>query len=461
MAVYDMDPHTRDLLSLDTFQHRITVKDLVESLSKSSAATAAAAASSSSAPLDPKPYIRTFEAALASLSTISHDLATRESQVAADATTAAAVHGRLVTGSAEQACQNLADRFAELEVVVSDVASTTTTLGEAVDLVSRQRNRAASSSFLIKSYLSFAHNNDAGLVDAMRQGSVDDQRQCAVTVRQLLRLARKINAMPHAARTRANIEKYAEMVERELLRTFDRAYRGADMDAMKHLAEILTEFNGGSSVVQIFVNQHDFFIVKEKLVHQRVFDDAEFWHRLADPDSALLPSLDNTTLSLLNEIRVTVKKESAIIKRVFPFPEKVLQVFIQRLFAQTIQQRVELLLSHADSVSALAYVRTLQACHAGVADLVSGLKKSLQPDLDPGGALAMLLDQSMQDLFVSYIENGRYIGQETKSLRDLGAGLLLAKFQAAHRGQHGKPSSQPSRNPTLLDRLGTTRRVKR
>jgi Exocyst complex component Sec10 len=31
---------------------------------------------------------------------------------------------------------------------------------------------------------------------------------------------------------------------------------------------VLHDFNGGTSVVQVFVNQHDFFIVHEKLESQ-------------------------------------------------------------------------------------------------------------------------------------------------------------------------------------------------
>jgi hypothetical protein len=31
---------------------------------------------------------------------------------------------------------------------------------------------------------------------------------------------------------------------------------------------VLHDFNGGTSVVQVFVNQHDFFIVREKLESQ-------------------------------------------------------------------------------------------------------------------------------------------------------------------------------------------------
>ncbi|KAK9431183.1 exocyst complex component Sec10-domain-containing protein [Lipomyces doorenjongii] len=441
-TLYDLDPQTRELLTLDTFLKQITVKEFVEGLTadhtiqESNGRTAA---------INPKPYIRTFEASLEALGRISAELNSREQKIQYDARQADAAHQRTVAATEAQ-CHDLANEFSDLDLLVSEVASTTTSLGEAVDLVSRQRNRAASSQFIIKCYISFLEN-DPSIVEGMRTGSFEDQRQCAITVRQLLRFARKINNIPRASVARENIEKYAEMVERELLKTFDKAYRSADMNSMKAVAGILTEFNGGVSVIQIFVNQHDFFIMKDKLQHESVIEDDNLWQKLCDP-SCEDPPFDTATKELLDEIRATVKKESLIIKRVFPHPDSVLRVFLQRLFAQTIQQRIELILSHAKSISTLAYLRTLQNAHSEIGALVEDLKAILKPDLDTGGGLSMLLDQNMQDLFVPYIENRQYIDTERRNLQELGS-AMLASFNNYHL------SRKTTKNHKLLNKLGT------
>ncbi|KAK9375730.1 exocyst complex component Sec10-domain-containing protein [Lipomyces chichibuensis] len=441
-TLYDLDPQTRELLTLDTFLKQITVKEFVEGLTadhtiqESNGRTAA---------INPKPYIRTFEASLEALGRISAELNSREQKIQYDARQADAAHQRTVAATAAQ-CHDLTNQFSDLDLLVSEVASTTTSLGEAVDLVSRQRNRAASSQFIIKCYISFLEN-DPSVVESMRTGSFEDQRQCAITVRQLLKIARKINNIPRAAVARENIEKYAEMVERELLKTFDKAYRSADMNSMKAVAGILTDFNGGVSVIQIFVNQHDFFIMKDKLLHESVIEDDNLWQKLCDP-SCENPPFDTATKELLEEIRATVKKESLIIKRVFPHPDSVLRVFLQRLFAQTIQQRIELILSHAKSISTLAYLRTLQNAHSEIGALVEDLKAILKPDLDTGGGLSMLLDQNMQDLFVPYIENRQYIETEKRNLQELG-GAMLARFNNYHL------SRKTTKNHKLLNKLGT------
>jgi len=82
-----------------------------------------------------------------------------------------------------------------------------------------------------------------------------------------------------SSQTREHIEKYCEKFEKEMLNLFDRCYRKGDPKMMhvchiytriqsashicvisQHCAQTLLEFNGGISCVQVYVNQHDFFI---------------------------------------------------------------------------------------------------------------------------------------------------------------------------------------------------------
>jgi hypothetical protein len=86
-----------------------------------------------------------------------------------------------------------------------------------------------------------------------------------------------------ALQTRDTIEKFCERFEKEMLKSFDRYYRKGDPKAMavsgtsllpevllsafllQHCAQTLQDFNGGQSCIQIYVNQHDFFISKERV----------------------------------------------------------------------------------------------------------------------------------------------------------------------------------------------------
>jgi exocyst complex component 5 len=98
--------------------------------------------------------------------------------------------------------------------------------------------------------------------------------------RRLLSLSRDLDS---AGNIRESIEKYGERLEKDLLKAFDKAYRRGDLREMavplygigeklthmQEYAKVLYDFNGGTSVVQVFVNQHDFFIVREKLESQK------------------------------------------------------------------------------------------------------------------------------------------------------------------------------------------------
>ncbi len=59
------------------------------------------------------------------------------------------------------------------------------------------------------------------------------------------------------------------------------------------------------------------------------------WQTIGDPD-APPPTSEPGMEALFKEIRVTVSQEAQIIKAVFPNPSVVMQVFLQRVFAQVV-----------------------------------------------------------------------------------------------------------------------------
>jgi hypothetical protein len=118
----------------------------------------------------------------------------------------------------------------------------------------------------------------------------------------------------------------------------------------KHCAQALLEFNGGASCVQVYVNQHDFFINRVRETNQSndpalyVFSKCltivlihklSRWDSLPNPD-ARPPKVESGLEELFSEIRSTVDQESQIVKFVFPNPPLVMQVFLQRVFAQSV-----------------------------------------------------------------------------------------------------------------------------
>lgn len=86
------------------------------------------------------------------------------------------------------------------------------------------------------------------------------------------------------SQTRDAIDKYCEKFETDMLKHFDRYYQRGDPTMMavsscaaecyqykltnhllQHCAKVLLDFNGGQSCVQVYVNQHDFFITRSRI----------------------------------------------------------------------------------------------------------------------------------------------------------------------------------------------------
>jgi hypothetical protein len=66
-----------------------------------------------------------------------------------------------------------------------------------------------------------------------------------------------------------------------------------------------------------------------------VFTTSIRWSTIHDPDSTP-PKNELGLTALFNEIRATVETEAQIVKAVFPNPPYVMQVFLQRVFAQPV-----------------------------------------------------------------------------------------------------------------------------
>lgn len=65
------------------------------------------------------------------------------------------------------------------------------------------------------------------------------------------------------------------------------------------------------------------------------YSRARRWERLPDPDASI-PSTESALEELFSEIRTTVGQEVQIVQAVFPNPAYVMQVFLQRVFAQSV-----------------------------------------------------------------------------------------------------------------------------
>lgn len=235
------------------------------------------------------------------------------------------------------------------------------------------------------------------------------------------------------------------------------------------------------------MNQHDFFINNVRDTPApvdttlSVFNSLAYrpfpslfvnrWNLIPDPNTSP-PKSEVGLTELFNEIRSTVDTEAQIVKAVFPNPSVVMQVFLQRVFAQSvrviysllvasvkifhqIQQHMEQLLHRGSDISDLAYLRVLQLVHFQASALVEDLKAHELPHVSsrtpyeatefrrslagsapvtgtaPSTAISTMLETAMEELFVPYTEGQRYMERESRSLVTL-YGNLLGNFARYH-----------------------------
>lgn len=88
----------------------------------------------------------------------------------------------------------------------------------------------------------------------------------------------------------------------------------------------------------------------------------------------------------------------------------------------------------AEQNSNLSYLRVLQSSRAALSSLVEDLKginyTGVQ-GVESMSSITATLDQNLDDLFVPYLENSRYIEREVKSLQELYSSLLY-KYNGFH-----------------------------
>ncbi len=458
------------VFNLDTFSDRdFIVKDFVESLSDIAVPPNRRSGPSQDSTFDPKPLIRSFEHAINRMGDLSGDLELRENELSGAVRRAEAQHTSNVQTLGRKLEQTV-DLFNRLDSSLNgddydSGGNQVVKIGERLEELDRQRQRALDAKFLIQCWMEVSERGEMFLLeDIRRQNNGEGKVRCAHIGRQLSKISQRldpsswthvngngkhvngVNGVNGAKgdhdqkrrhyNTRELIEKFSETLEKELLKSFDDFYRRQNFEGMRECANVLHDFNDGASVIAAFVNQHEFFISRNQLITDGLAGDAETWDRLADPD-AEPPSVEPTLQSLVDEVKIVMQQESIVIKKAFPYSEQVLGKFLQRVFQQSIQQRLEMALEKANGISSLAFLRSLQAARSCLSTLLDDLKAhGLTEHPEPASPqIAIILDQQFDDLFVPYFVGSSYIEREKRSLEELYSSLLF-KFNIFHVSLH-------------------------
>lgn len=124
--IYALDPAARQLLQLETFQNKFVVNEFVQGLS---AANIATTARQSNEALDPRPYIRTFESALARLQEIKEQVVDEGKEIDKEIKVAESQFIRK-NGQLEDTFRDINSTFTGLQNRISEVGKTAITIGK-------------------------------------------------------------------------------------------------------------------------------------------------------------------------------------------------------------------------------------------------------------------------------------------------------------------------------------------
>ncbi|KAG0356738.1 Exocyst complex component 5 [Podila minutissima] len=439
---FELNPDLKATLRVESFQGTFSSKTFIEKLSSNIIATRIMENSNT---FDPKPFIRTFEGSLEELEKLASKMQKHTSELERETQKEELAFKKQVK-ELGAGFDDVQGTLESLDSRISEVGSTAIRIGEKLETADKQRARAVLSKQLMEYFMQFNEGRCPTLESLMTQQGLEGQIEAARILRQLAILAKEVD-LPDTQVAREGIEKFREQFETDMLSSFDKAYRHADPKVMAHCAKALLEFNGGHSCVQIYVNQHDFFMQNSKVSEPTPLEGPN-QEDLTNPIAAI-PPIDAGLIKLYDGIRTTVEQEADIISMVFPNPAAVFQVFIQRVFGQSIQSFIEILLERAQAKSTLAYLRTLSSIHEHTVLLVNDLKKcedtlKVGTNANVKGSnisvttqpLSQTLDRCLDDLFVPFLEGDRYIEKELQSLCET-YDFMLAKFTAYQLQRRG------------------------
>ncbi|KAI9241544.1 MAG: exocyst complex protein [Podila humilis] len=439
---FELNPDLKATLRVESFQGTFSSKTFIEKLSSNIIATRILENSNT---FDPKPFIRTFESSLEELEKLASKMQKHTSELERETQKEELAFKKQVK-ELGTGFEDVQATLESLDSRISEVGSTAIRIGEKLETADKQRARAVLSKQLMEYFMQFNEGQCPTLESLMTQQGLEGQIEAARILRQLAILAKEVD-LPDTQVAREGIEKFREQFETDMLSSFDKAYRHADPKVMAHCAKALLEFNGGHSCVQIYVNQHDFFMQNSKVSEPTPLEGPN-QEDLTNPIAAI-PPIDAGLIKLYDGIRTTVEQEADIISMVFPNPAAVFQVFIQRVFGQSIQSFIEILLERAQAKSTLAYLRTLSSIHEHTVLLVNDLKKcedTLKVGINANvkgsnvsvttQPLSQTLDRCLDDLFVPFLEGDRYMEKEIQSLCET-YDVMLAKFTAYQLQRRG------------------------
>lgn len=442
-SLYDLDPKWRALLNSSNFLGGLRVNEFVQELGKDHYLRADTASSTDNGPdqaqgdsvnggynaqwaqLDAKPYIRTFESTLKELGRLSRETQQREAQLREQMENEELAYAKRVQALTRD-LKKLTANYDQLETGLTDVTHVVAPLGDKLETSIRRKRTYVKAVELIAQYNEFSLRGRSAYIESLNASANNWKRQtqAATLVRNLVTLASKVETslIPQTTKVLNILKKYSADMEANLLSSFNTAYRENDFKKLNEIAIILRHLNGGVNVIQNFINQHQYFQSSSNELSAEAFEeDVQFRSKLLDPKTRGV--IISPTVALdLDKIATIIKDEAKVVKRVFDDKAAyVMQLFIQRVFADKLEPKLNVILETSLTISNLAYVRTLHALYTLLSEYTKDLTEYFQAlEMNTSSVLVTNLESLYSDYFAKFLfDRSKYFDIEKASLESV------------------------------------------
>nr|CAD1824490.1 unnamed protein product [Ananas comosus var. bracteatus] len=343
----------------------------------------------------------------------------------------------------EKGVDGLFDSFARLDSRISSVGQTAAKIGDHLQSADSQRETASQTIELIK-YLMEFNSSPGDLMELSPLFSDDSRVAEAASVAQKLRSFAEEDVGRHGVPTAVELEN-------RLLARFDAASQRRELSTMAECAKILAQFNRGTSAMQHYVASRPMFI------------DVEVMNtdiQVVLGDQGLQAGTTNIARGLstsYKEITETVRKEAATIMAVFPSPNDVMAILVQRVLEQRVTSILDKLLIKPSLVNLppieegglLLYLRIFAVAYGKTQELAKELRSVGCGELDIEGLT--------ESLFLAHKdEYAEHEQASLKQLYDAKMEELRAEAQQQSESTGTLSRSKAALNPSTHQQISVT-----
>lgn len=229
-------------------------------------------------------------------------------------------------------------KFSHIDKQIYDRGNTALRIGEQMESVDRQKEKAAEAKLLIERFSQLNLQRD--LPALMTDDSKISER--AALIKKLQVVTQDLSSARHQTALQ-RVEQHGNEIELKLLALFEKAQSQGDFERMKvrrvhkhqrvsealdshqgkECAEVLFSFNGGLSVVRRYISQLPIFL------------NHAFWET---DDSGYL--LAERIKELFAKLTSTCQREHEVILKVFPSSGLVMKELLEKVFYQYVRSLV-------------------------------------------------------------------------------------------------------------------------